>query len=421
MSRIAALALAFILVALASVSIAGAQSGIDVSDVHATSDFPNGISFSVTASADAGFDEVVLRYSIAPDGVRTTVVPECTAGAVMTCRYDLEAGARTALIPGAEITYLWSLTSGGVTQETEPQLIMYEDSRFEWQTISNGNLTVWFYDASEDEARGILQAGRESLDNIGALLETSVGFPVKIFYYRTAEEMQPAILSSDAGGVVTLGEVVYSDTAMVSADEAPGDITRHEIAHIVVREALGRRAGIPDWLHEGIAVYAQLQPLPDQRRAVDLAIESGDIISVRSLSSSSSGALSSRVSLFYGQSWSLVQFLVDMHGQEQFAAFVRAFKDGAATGDALQEVYGFDQDGLENAWRESVGLPPRDVPEPADPQQEPTPNPTADDTVEPDDDGGLPVVIIIVIIAVTAVLAGGLVLAAVALYRRYGG
>ena len=408
------------LLALVSSSIGSAQAQTGEHTSSARSDFPNGIVFSLDATSDVGFDDVRLVYQVAPDGVRTTAVPDCSGGAVVGCTFQLAASRNNVVLPGAEVTYFWRLTVAGVTEETTPQTVIYDDSRFDWRTVSDGNLTVWWYQGSEEEARGVLAAGRESLDRIGALLQTSVAFPVKILYYASAQDMQPAIISDPAEGVVTLGEVVYSDTAMVSADSAPGDITRHEVAHIVVRQALLGPFDVPDWLNEGTAVFAQQQPLQGQRQALEGAIESGQVFSVRSLSSASAGSLGSKVSLFYGQSWSLVQFLVDTYGEDRFAQLFQVFREGSSTASALEEVYGFNQDGLENAWRASVGLPPREIPTPRDASaQEPTPNPTADDTPQPDDDGGVPVVVIIVIVAATAVLAGGLVLAGMALARRY--
>jgi hypothetical protein len=66
------------------------------------------------------------------------------------------------------------------------------------------------------------------------------------------------------------------------------------------------------------------------------------------------------VNLFYGQSWSLVSFLVDTYGADKFAALFAEMKSGKTTDAALEAVYGFDQDGLEDEWRAGVGLPPRE-------------------------------------------------------------
>ena len=422
---IAAIAIVAFVTALIATGLVSGQSEFDVHESSARSDFPNGIVFSLDATADAGFDEVRLIYETAPDGVRASAIPDCVGGTAVSCTFQLGASRRSLLIPGAEVTYFWRLTQGEATQETEPQLVTYEDDRFEWRTVSNGNLTLWWYSGGEDEARAVLAAGRETLDEVGRLLQTSVDFPVKIFYYASTQDMQQAIISTDREGVVTLGEVVYSDTAMVSADASPADIARHEITHIVVRQAVAGPFSVPDWLNEGLAVYAQARPLENQRQALELAIRSGQVFSVRSLSSASVGALGGRVSLFYAQSWSLVDFLVGTYGEEALAELFRTFKEGATTADALEQVYGFNQDGLENAWRASVGLPPREAPTPGGDQGQVAPTeavPTGENVSSGSasaDGGGVAIGFIVAIAVLTLVLAGGFVGAGVLLARRY--
>ena len=48
------------------------------------------------------------------------------------------------------------------------------------------------------------------------------------------------------------------------------------------------------------------------------------------------------------------------YGEEKFAQLYAVFKSGKTTDNALQQVYGFDQEGLEDAWRASLGLAPRE-------------------------------------------------------------
>ena len=102
------------------------------------------------------------------------------------------------------------------------------------------------------------------------LLGTHVGFPVKVYLYDSAEDMRPAALSateSPEEGVITLGEVFFSDTAVVSFDVRPQDILRHELAHIVIRQALkGPFGDLPAWLDEGTAVYAQSELLSNEKQ-----------------------------------------------------------------------------------------------------------------------------------------------------------
>ncbi|MCH7837303.1 MAG: hypothetical protein IIC26_02210 [Chloroflexi bacterium] len=401
--------LAALLAAFASIGPAGAQSDVDVRESSARSDFPNGIVFTLEAASSAGFDDVRLVYEIAPDGVRATATADCTGGTLVSCTYELGRSQRNLLIPGAEVTYFWRITTAGETQATEPQLIVYEDDRFEWRTVSDGNLTLWWYSGSQDAAERVLAAGRETLDGIGTLLQTDVSFPVKIFYYASASDMEAAIIPSSVEGIVTAGVVSFSDTAMVSGS-APDEIARHEIAHIVIREAVrGPLGGVPDWLNEGTSVFAQNQPLSGQSRALEAAIQSGDVFSVRSLSSSSSGARPENVSLFYGQSYSLVAFLVESYGPEQFAELFQTFKAGATTAGALEQVYGFDQDGLENAWRDSVGLGPR---------QAPTLEPDRTDPAPGSGDDSASTTVVIAVVALAALFAVVLLGAGAIVLRR---
>ncbi len=417
MRRTLVVALALLALSAASRGLVDAQSAIEVTNNSAQSNFPGGVTFQLRATSNAGIDDVRLIYQIAVDGVHNTRVPQCNGTTTVTCTDQLSGGPRDTIIPGAEITYFWRMTSAGVTEETGPQQITYEDSRFNWKTLTKGNMTLWYYSGSEDDARAVLEAAYESEQQSSALLQTTVDYPVKIFLYATAEDMQPAILSDNDEGVVTLGEVVYSDTAMVAANSAPLEIARHEVAHIVQRAAMKGPYRAPDWIIEGMAVYMQSQPLGGQRDAIESAIRSNQVLSVRSMSSASSGALSGNVFLFYGEAWSLVKFLIDTYGEQKFADYFRAIEAGTGDTGSLEQVYGFNQDGLENAWRASVGLPPRTAATPEDSAAATTPddNATSSSTVDNSDTN---IVLIIGIIALTVVIAGSLLGLGVYLARR---
>jgi len=403
---------------------ARAQADIEVRSQDVQNQFPEGALFSLFMASASPVEEVRLRYSIAPDGTAASGVAECTGETAVTCTFELQSKPGTFLPPGTEITYFWGIRdAAGLTLQTEPQLFVYEDTRFDWQSVSEGNLTVWWYAGSEEEARAVLRAALESLHDMSELLGTTVAFPVKVFYYADVGDMQPAVLSSGAEDVLTLGEVVFSDTAMVSDDVRPLDIARHEVAHIVIRQATKGPFDLPHWLNEGTAVLAQSELFSGQRAALETAIRRNEVFSIRILSSASVGATAGNVSLFYGQSWSVVSFLVDTYGPEKFAEIFAVFKEGSTTDNALMSVYGFDQDGLEDAWRRSVGLPPRERPQPSEEEPSPQPQATAAPPEEPaateDTDEAFPIAGIIVAGVLTVVVAGMVVVGGVALARRW--
>jgi hypothetical protein len=408
-----------------------AQQGVDVHSWEARNDFPKGITFKLDFESEEPVQEVRFRYAIAPDGSRAYGVPECAGVTSVQCTFDLKSTVSNFLIPGVEITYFWEITDqAGRTVETASDRCMYQDDRFDWRSLSEDGLTVWFYAGSEDDMRSLLSVGQDTLTRMGSLLGTEVDFPVKVFVYDSAEDMQPVLLAgqlSPEHGVITLGEVVVSDTAVVAHDAYALDILRHELSHIVMRNAVkGPFSNLPAWLEEGVAVYSQSQPLADMKSALEAAIKSNRPFTIRSLSSASVGESGGSVGLFYGQSYSVVRFLIDDYGEEKFRELLAAFREGNRTDDALMQVYGFDQDGLENAWRLSVALPERVIEggqeQPSNPLPQITPFGAGESGqgqgAAAEGGGGVPVTALVVVAVLTVALAGTFAGAAVLVLRR---
>jgi hypothetical protein len=360
------LALALVAAAAFSINVAVAQEGVAVQSEEVRNEFPVGVTFSLTFSAPSPPDEVRLRYELAPDGAGASAVVECESAAAYTytCTHTLTSGRGIFVIPGAAITYHWEITDAdGNRTSTDSQLYVHDDPRFEFQPLTRDNITVFFQPGRDSLAQNVLDAAAETIAEISALEQTTIDFPVKVYLYNTAEEMQPAIVPGGGRGVTVLGEVVYSDTAMVSSDVSTLDTVRHEVAHIVTRQAMKGAFDIPGWMHEGISVFAQERPLPGHDAALADAIRRDGVLTMPELNSSAVGATGATVGLYYGQSGSIIAYLIDTYGAEEFAELLATFRRGSTIDAAFEAVYGFDQLGLENEWRASVGLAPRTVDE----------------------------------------------------------
>ena len=420
-----ALLVAIVALAAASPAATRAQQPIAIISDQAQNQFPRGVSFSITFSAPAAAKEVRLQYHLAPDGTGATAVATCTGASTTTCTYSLISGNGISIIPGAEITYHWDIEdASGDKLSTDDTLYVHEDTRFTFTTLTQDNVTLHYHAGSEARARAVLDATVETLDKIGALERAQVAFPVKVFLYTTADEMQPAIAPGGPGrGVQILGEVVYSDTAMVSSDVATLDIVRHEVAHIVTREATKGPFGIAPWMNEGISVYSQSHPLENHADSLQSGIDRDKVLSFKELNSSASGSVASTVGLYYGEAGSIIKFLVDTYGADKFADMIKVFKDGTTPDKAFQTVYGLDQLGIENAWRASVGLAARTAsasPTPQSTQEARAASTSAAKTPasSSSSDGGTPVATIAIIVALAALLLAAVVGAATVVMRR---
>jgi hypothetical protein len=396
-----------------------AQEAITVISDTPRNEFPAGVTFAISFNAPAPETQVRLRYELSPDGTGASGIASCDGTGTISCTFTLTSGRGIFVIPGAEITYHWEIEDeDGNKLSTAERLYIHQDTRFDFRSISEGNVTVYFHSRTEGAAEAVLAAAVQTLADIGALERTQVDFPVKVFVYATADEMQPSIAPAGGRGVQILGEVVYSDTAMVSADVQTLEITRHELAHIVTRAASKGPFGVPDWMNEGISVYAQNQALPGHDSALEAAIRNDRVLSMVELSSPAAGGVASTVGLYYGQSGAIVTFLVEEYGADKFGDLIATFRDGATQDDAFEQVYGLDSLGIENAWRESVGLPARVASPTATPvpTEEARAQPTSinedrhERSADSDDDGGTSIPFFGTVIALVMLLGGSGVL-----------
>ncbi len=341
--------------------------GIAVTNTSAESRFPEGVTFRLAATADSTITQVRLRYRILPEGVLSAALPEFQADTSINVSFTLEGNAppRSYLAPGTPIEYFWELTDeAGNKVSTDPATVTYDDDRFDWQLTQDGIINLHRYEGSEGFAQEMLATARRTIDDLSALLQTQVDFDIHIWVYASRDDMQPALVRRSEtfeSQVITAGERVSENTVLVLGSAGAMDTLRHELAHIVTAVAgEGPFGNLPAWLDEGTAVYAQASPGGFQS-ALERAVDRGRVLSLRSISSAPGDPGS--VDLFYGQSWSIVSYLIDTYGSEKFAQLFATFKKGATTDEALLAVYGLDQDGLEDQWRASLGLPPRERPQ----------------------------------------------------------
>jgi len=415
------LALAFTFLLALLPSPAHAQSTPTVTDLGVEAEFPDRLAFNASAESDSPITRLRLRYEILPDGTLASGDAEIEAGTSVTASFALQAADQTTLYlpPGTTIVYHWEATDeAGETGESPEATFFYDDNRFEWTPLEQGGVTIRYYSGKEDAARQMLEVGAEIIAEMSALLGTTVDFPVKVWIYDSVSDMRPALprrSETYESSVITAGIRITTDTVLVLG-EASYDTLRHELTHVVTASAgEGGLGSIPAWLDEGTAVYSQ-RDAGGFEVEVERAIGRGNVLSVRSITSSPGDP--AKVGLFYGQSWSLVSYLVETYGGEQFAQLYAEIKTGKRIDSALKAVYGFDQDGLEDEWRDFHDLPPRVTPEPsAAPLDEPTAEPGGNPPAS-SDDGGSGGTAIIVLIGALA-LAGVIGFAGFTLARRF--
>ena len=356
---------ALLIVLVAAGALIGGWAAAQSPQVQDTSiqidDFPNSVSFTALVSEGEQAAEAVFFYTILPEGALTRQPAEIQRGDVTRVSAVVETlGADTYIPVGADLEWYWELTSSdGSVQATAPQLWRYEDPRYEWRELTRGDVVVRYYD-SEGVAAALADEGLDAVEEMAALLGIEVDFPLKVYVWRSEEDAQGVQRVRSEGfdeQVITGGVRVLAD--LVHIYEPDAWVIRHELTHVLTKIAGESAFGdLPSWLDEGVATISEGDWLRRRGGALQRAIDNDTVLPVRGMVSNSN--IPGQVDIFYGQSAAIVTFLIDSYGADQFAALFAEMRSGSTIESALQTVYGFGRDGLDDAWRASVGLPPRE-------------------------------------------------------------
>lgn len=378
--------------------------------------FPDGMVFSVHAEGSPQITSIRLLYKILPDGTSAIARPEFSpASSVDT---SLELGGALYLPPGTVIEYQWEVTDAdGATTTTDKQSFFYDDIRFQWQKVDGERMTIYYYSGSEGDASDMHGVAVKAVSGAETLLGATVPFGVQVWVYDSTDDMRPALQRTSPGfesQIVTEGVKVASNTVLVLGNVS-FDTLRHELTHVVTGQAGESPLGhLPAWLDEGTAVHGQ-RDQGGYADAIEQALDRGNVLSVREITSYPGEA--SKINLFYGEAWSIVSYLVDTYGDAKFAQLFADIKAGKGVDKSFEAVYGFDQDGLDNKWREANGLPAREAPAPTTEAPSRTTVPTLA-PVKSGSDGGTSTGTIIAITAAIIVLAGVVGVGGIMLARK---
>lgn len=371
--RFIAIPLALALLALTASSLALADEGdIEVVEATAVSQFPDGILFSVEAESAGVIDEVRVFIKKADQSGRSSyrsieVEPgEMVSGETLL---PVTGGGGDYFPPGTKISYHFEIRdkTGGVVR-TERTDFVYEDSRFEWLTLGDDLITVYYYgEFVEERARIILEAARETMDNMVSVLGIAPTDPLRIVSYNNYRHMVVALpfRSSAVSQDLQAQGMAFSDERVLlihAFDPTVTGTVSHEFVHLLVAEAAGGSSAlVPTWLNEGLAEYGNIDKTDEYDAALRYGIYTRRIRPLwyqQTFSGEPEDIL-----IAYGQGKSVVEFMVRRWGEDRIKALFEALRHSRDIDTALMRVYGVDQYGMDSAWRRSLGLEPLPSPE----------------------------------------------------------
>jgi hypothetical protein len=184
--------------------------------------------------------------------------------------------------------------------------------------------------------------------------------------------------TSDAGYLREVGSGASQTTASALVERQEGQIVLrridvraacsdwqsaalgHELAHVVLADRFAAEP-LPRWLDEGMAILADShRKRAEHQRSLERALAQGSQYRVAELLSLDDYPTPRQWGTFYGQSASLVAYLVAQRGHARFVEFVElALEHGYDV--ALERVYELNVGELERRWHRAMTAPAETV------------------------------------------------------------
>jgi len=354
-----AVAISLFLVLLGT-GLAQAQGGLAILDSSAEAEFPAKLHFNLSAESNVNITDVRLHYTVDRESyaqVTSEVYIEFVPDTTVDVQWAWDMRKTGGLPPGSSVEYWWTVADvNGDKVETTPVRVRFDDNRYPWQSLTEGKVTIYWYEGEQSFAEEIMLAAQQALARLAEDTGAYLKKPVKICVYTNSQDLQGAMIFPQEW----TGGVAFTRYGIIAIGIAPHNLswgkraTAHELTHLVIHQmTLNPYAGLPTWLDEGLAMYNEGELGVGSAAYLKRAITENNLISVRSLSSPFSTD-AEKAYLSYAQSYSLVEFLITDYGQGKMLGLLNTFREGSSYDGALEKVYGFDMDGLDSLWRDNV-------------------------------------------------------------------
>ena len=337
-----------------------AQGELTIVNSSAGAVFPSKLNFNLSAHSNVNITDIRLCYAVDRASfaeVISEVYVEFAPSTAVDVSWTLEMVKIGGLPPGSTVKYWWQVKdASGKRVETAPAQVRYDDLRYSWRNLTEGKVTIYWYEGDDFFARELMSAAQQALERLAADTGAHPEKPVDLYIYANANDLKGAMVYPQEW----TGGVAFTRYSIMAIGIAPSDINwgettiAHELTHLIINQmTLNPYNELPTWLDEGLAMYTEGMLDPGFTSYLIWAITENKLISVQSLSSPFS-AYAEEAYLSYAQSYSLVEFLIITYGQEKMLELLKTFREGSSYDGALEKVYGFDMDGLDSLWRDYV-------------------------------------------------------------------
>lgn len=356
-----------IVILLAIPSVAHAGEDISLIDSATENHFPSALVFKMKAESSSDILRIRLNYQVEKMNFARVVSeawPEFVPSPRVEARWIWDM-RKASLPPSATIHYWWTIENkSGSKLVTPSTTIRFNDNRYNWKSLSSGKLTLFYYEINQSVANELMKASQQAVERLAEDTGVRLEKPVELYIYASSKDLQGSMVFPrewTGGTAFTQHGIIAIGISSQNLDWGRKALA-HELAHMVTHQLTFSPYGanLPTWLDEGLAMHVEGELDASMRSYLKKAVDNQKLISVRSLSSPFS-AKSEDAYLSYAESQSIIEFLLRDYGKDNMSNLLSLLKEGYSIDEALTKIYGFDQDGLDLLWSESLRLSGRQL------------------------------------------------------------
>lgn len=353
-TRISIYLLMWIAIALLYPANVIAATNVQVLETEVEYTFGGSIRFHATLQSSSPVEEVAVFIKAEGQSDAGTIPAEIDTSGTFNAEFDL---SQYPLRGYSEVTYWYRVTlkNGEVFTSDEYQFI-YEDNRYDWQTLKSGDFEVHWFEGDVDFAQEVANVAGASLERAQSYLPITLTETIHVYVYDSARDLQSSLQKSGQNWVAGHAD---PDLGVVLVSLPPGpeqqlEMERqipHELMHILLYQTIGTAyEQLPVWLNEGLASINELYPNPDYFTILNNAYEEDDLLPINSLCQVFPQD-SSKTLLAYAESASFTRYLNNQYGMPGLESLVAHYADGLDCQHGAEQALGSTLTQLEIQWR----------------------------------------------------------------------
>ncbi len=129
--------------------------------------------------------------------------------------------------PGLDIIYFWRvIDSAGNATDSEEQILFYMDDGPDWESLTNGLVTLWWYSGNQEFGEDMLETANRTIETLATRFDVDADEPIRMVIYGSDDDFMEALPPNSADWI---GGQAHPALNLIVAQIVPGAGAEREV------------------------------------------------------------------------------------------------------------------------------------------------------------------------------------------------